>query len=255
MAISKQKIHYGVDAPGLVKGLFAIAAMALSTTLIATIPPWRSEIWAAVIALLAILCFGYSTSMGCYMVYTSKISKVCHRDALLDLIPWSGKETVLDVGCGRGVLLVAAAKRVPDGRVIGIDIWQAEDKSDNRPETPLINAEIEGVSSQVNVQTADMRSLPFQACSFDVVVSRWTIHNLSTASDRLQAIDEMVRVLKPGGHLLIVDIENQYEYLTQLEALKFQYIQQSSSRLSNLILKILTFDSFQPFTLTGHKPT
>jgi cyclopropane fatty-acyl-phospholipid synthase-like methyltransferase len=53
---------------------------------------------------------------------------------LLDRIEWTGQEEVLDVGCGRGLMLIGAAKRLTTGKATGIDIWQAEDLSGNRPE-------------------------------------------------------------------------------------------------------------------------
>jgi len=55
------------------------------------------------------------------------------------------------------------------------------------------------------VQTADITALPFPGGSFDVVTSALAIHNIPAARDRYRALDEAVRVLRPGGHLLIAD--------------------------------------------------
>jgi cyclopropane fatty-acyl-phospholipid synthase-like methyltransferase len=44
-----------------------------------------------------------------------------------------GDETVLDVGYGRGLHLIGAAKRLTTGKAPGVDIWQAEDLSGNLP--------------------------------------------------------------------------------------------------------------------------
>jgi cyclopropane fatty-acyl-phospholipid synthase-like methyltransferase len=74
------------------------------------------------------------------MVWSSKVGKLRERERLLDAVPWRGDETVLDVGCGRGLLLTAAARRIPDGKVIGVDIWQEVDQSGNRPEATWANA-------------------------------------------------------------------------------------------------------------------
>ena len=58
----------------------------------------------------------------------------------------------------------------------------------------------EGVSDRVAVETADMRNLPFADQTFDIVMSNWAVHNVGAESDRAQALCEMVRVLRPGGH-------------------------------------------------------
>src|SRR5262249_45970012 len=116
--------------------------------------------------------------MACWMIWDSKIGKVRDREKLLDRIPWSGAERVLDVGCGRGLLLIGAAKRLSAGGAVGIDLWQAEDLSGNRPEATLENAKIEGVADRVEVQTADMRKIPFPDATFDVILSCAAIHNL-----------------------------------------------------------------------------
>src|SRR5262249_35100229 len=130
------------------------------------------------------------------------------RERLLDNIRWTGAERVLDVGCGRGLMLIGAAKRLTTGNAVGVDIWQAQDLSCNKPEATLENARVEGVSDRVEVRTADMRQLPFPEDSFDVVVSCAAIHNLYEASDRAEAIGEIARVLKPGGRAVIDDIRH-----------------------------------------------
>jgi cyclopropane fatty-acyl-phospholipid synthase-like methyltransferase len=48
-------------------------------------------------------------------------------------VPWKGDEAVRDVGCGHGLMLVGAARRLTTGKATGIDIWQAEDLTGNRP--------------------------------------------------------------------------------------------------------------------------
>ena len=74
------------------------------------------------------------------MYFGSKYGKIAEREKLLKYIAWTGRERVLDVGCGRGLILVGAAKHLTTGHAVGIDIWQAEDLSGNRAEVPLGNA-------------------------------------------------------------------------------------------------------------------
>jgi ubiquinone/menaquinone biosynthesis C-methylase UbiE len=111
---------------------------------------------------------------------------------------------VLDLGCGRGAVLIAAARRVPRGRAVGVDLWSA-DQSGNRPEATRANAAAAGVADRVEVRTGDLTALPFPDHSFDVVTSAMAIHNIKSAEGRYRALDEAVRVLRPGGRLLIAD--------------------------------------------------
>ena len=135
------------------------------------------------------------------------------RDRLLDEIPWRGDETVLDVGCGNGILILSAAKRLTSGKGIGIDIW-TEGSGDNRPEVFRENAEIEGVADRVILQNEDARQLPYDDESFDVIISGLTMHHLGFDTDK--AMGEMTRVLKPGGWMAIYDEPSTIFYSAKL---------------------------------------
>src|SRR5262249_8760716 len=131
--------------------------------------------------------------MAAVMIYYSKVAKVRTREGFLDLVPWRGDETVLDVGCGRGLLLIGAARRLTTGKAVGVDLWQNVDLSGNRPEATLENARREGVAERVEVKDGDARQLPFADASFDVVVSGLALHNIPDAHGRAQAIREIAR--------------------------------------------------------------
>jgi len=135
------------------------------------------------------------------------------RDRLLDEIPWQGDEDVLDVGCGNGILLMGAAKRLTSGKGIGIDIW-TEGSGDNRPEIFLENAKIEGVADRVSLQNEDARQLPYADESFDVVISGLTVHHMGFDAEK--AMSEMTRVLKPGAWMAIYDEPSTVFYSTKL---------------------------------------
>jgi arsenite methyltransferase len=151
-------------------------------------------------------------------IRTTRVGKFeVWADILKNLI-LRGDETVLDMGCGRGAVLLAAAKLLPNGRAIGVDIWRA-DQTANARENTLRNAEIEGVADRVEVQTADITDLPFDDDSFDVIVSSLVVHNIPGADARAKAISEAARVLRPGGKLALVDIFYTNHYVRQLRAL------------------------------------
>ena len=105
-----------------------------------------------------------------------------------------------------------AAKLLPRGRAAGIDLWKTSDQSGNALEVTRRNAELERVAERVDLQTGDMRALPFEAESFDVVLSSLAIHNIPDTAGRAKAIDEAVRVLRRGGQVVIVDIGAAREY-------------------------------------------
>lgn len=166
---------------------FLYAGMALSMGLSALVP-----------ALLMVLYGGWG--------------KLAHRNRLLALVPWRGDEQVLDVGTGRGLLLVGAARRVPQGHVTGIDIWNAEDLSGNSVENAYANAEAEGMRGRVDIQHADARQMPFPDGSFDVVLSNLCLHNIPDKAGRRQACLEIARVLRPGGRAILSDFRSNEDY-------------------------------------------
>jgi ubiquinone/menaquinone biosynthesis C-methylase UbiE len=116
----------------------------------------------------------------------------------------AGNEQLLDLGCGRGAVLIEAARRLPSGRAVGADLW-SRDQSGNSPEATIANAAAAGVADRVEVHTADMTALPFADGSFDVVTSALAIHNIRSRQGRYRALDEAMRVLRPGGQLLVAD--------------------------------------------------
>jgi ubiquinone/menaquinone biosynthesis C-methylase UbiE len=100
-----------------------------------------------------------------------------------------------------------AAQRLTTGRATGVDLWRSVDQSGNSLEATRRNAVAEGVADHVELHTGDMTALPFEDGVFDVVLSSLAIHNISGAAGREKAIDEAVRVLRPGGRLMIADIQ------------------------------------------------
>src|SRR5881397_3280080 len=112
MTTPADKPDYGIDAPGVVRNLFIASGGGLAAYLTA-----RSGLWSGVVAHVGLSTTGLWAGLGCgimgvWMLYDSKIGKLKERDGLLDRIAWRGDESVLDVGCGRGLLLNAAAKRL-----------------------------------------------------------------------------------------------------------------------------------------------
>src|SRR5689334_14017570 len=115
---------------------------------------------------------------------------------------------------GLAVLYLVLA--IVTGRAVGVDLWRTVDQSGNSAEATRRNAVAEGVADRVEVHTGDMTALPFEDNSFDVVLSSMAIHNISGSAGRQKAISEAVRVLRPGGRLMILDVRGSRHYQAQL---------------------------------------
>lgn len=204
---------YGVDAPRVVitmlggGALAAIAGFALAPMA----APMAPTAWRAIIGTLRFGGLAW-VATGAMMLLSSRVGKLRLRDRVLDALSLSPDARVLDVGCGHGVLLIGAAKRVPNGGAVGVDLWSQRDQHDNSRDATLRNAEREGVRERVEVRDADMRALPFPDASFDAVVSSLAVHNVEGAEERARAIREMVRVLRPEGRIALVDIAHTSDY-------------------------------------------
>jgi hypothetical protein len=81
----------------------------------------------------------YFLSGSAGILFYRKVGKLQLAERLLDKLSWRGDERVLDAGCGRGLLTVAAARRVPNGSVVGLDVWNPGALSGNRAESVLEN--------------------------------------------------------------------------------------------------------------------
>ena len=108
--LATTRLDYGVDAPAVMRNLFLFGALCLLLAIFAPSPLHlgpvslvsRSFFWPA----------GFLIGEGLLFLLYVKVGKFRHRDFMLSLHPWRGDENVLDVGCGRGLLLAGAAKRI-----------------------------------------------------------------------------------------------------------------------------------------------
>jgi arsenite methyltransferase len=91
------------------------------------------------------------------------------------------------------------------------------------------------VMERVEIQDGDARQLPFPDHAFDVVVSSWALHNIYNKEERRKAICEIMRVLKPGGRIALMDIHHAPEYAQQLRESGFENVTLSGPRFTFLI--------------------
>ncbi|WP_274651054.1 class I SAM-dependent methyltransferase [Paenibacillus humicola] len=211
---------YGIDAPGVVRNL-ALAGAGAFLLAIAAFSSFPGRLHGLGLAIGFVFLIGFLVfeAEALYMIWSSKKGKFRERERLLELVKLQGGENVLDVGCGRGLVLNAAARRLTTGKAVGIDIWNKQDQSGNGPAATWANAKVEGVAERVEIVDGDARSMPFGDNEYDVVVSSLAIHNIRETEERYRALSEMMRVLKPGGRFAILDFQYVKEYAEGFERL------------------------------------
>ncbi len=213
MATSKPLTpNYGIDAPAVLRNLFLGGLICLAIALLS--PPWhfgnvsilaRSFFWPA----------GFLIGEGLLFLLYVKVGKLRHRDHILSLHAWRGDEQVLDVGCGRGLLLAGAAKHLTTGHATGIDLWSNVDMGGNSSAATQRNLELEGVAERCTILSVAAQEMTFPDGSFDVIVSNLCIHNIYDRPTRLAALRQIARVLAPGGTALISDYKRTREYAAE----------------------------------------
>jgi len=238
---------YGVDAPGVMRTFFLAGFACL---LFATLAPRivhigpvninvRSFFWPA----------GFLIGEGLLFLLYVKFGKFRHRDFMLGMYPWRGDESVLDVGCGRGLLLAGVAKRIAgrkgSGRATGIDIWSNTDMAGNSAAATEHNLQLEGVAHLCTLVSMPAQEMHFANASFDLVVSNLCLHNIYDRGARRRAVEQIARVLKPGGTAILSDYKLTGEYAFQLRELGFSVEKRRGSFLT----------TFPPLTvIIGRKP-
>ncbi|MEZ6053394.1 MAG: class I SAM-dependent methyltransferase [Planctomycetaceae bacterium] len=104
---------------------------------------------------------------------------------------------ILDVGCGPAVIAAELGRQFETATVVGID---ASPQRIEAAHANIVDA------PNVSVQIGDAHALPFEDESFDFVVCRFLMEYLP---DKALAVQEMKRVLKPGGRLFLQDLDGQ----------------------------------------------
>ncbi|GAA2520154.1 SAM-dependent methyltransferase [Winogradskya humida] len=116
-------------------------------------------------------------------------------DLVVSQLRLGPRDRLLDIGCGVGVPAIRAA-HMYDADVVGIanSEWQVEEAQ--------LRVKQHGVRAHVTIEFGDANALKYPDASFDAVLA---FQSLQHAEDRSRWLDEMFRVLRPGGQVVIVD--------------------------------------------------
>ena len=129
------------------------------------------------------------------------VDKTWRRRALKYIVPDSGQLSVMDLACGTGDFSIAIARRMKEndvkGKVTGVDL------SEGMLEVMKEKIAAEGLGNVVSAEVGDGEALHFAGGSFDRVTIAFGIRNFE---DKEAGLKEMLRVLKHGGRLVILEL-------------------------------------------------
>lgn len=131
--------------------------------------------------------------------YQSKI-----HDLMVAKMNWNGEGKILDIGTGSGALIIKFAKTFPKSCLTGIDYWGGNWEYSKAQCQQ--NAEIEGVYNRIEFIKASAAVLPFKDALFDLLVSCLTFHEVKDKSNKTEVLKEALRVLKPSGEFIFLDL-------------------------------------------------
>jgi arsenite methyltransferase len=203
--------RYGVDAPFVPALLGGLGLALLVLALVTLLAGGASAGWPLAALVWELVVGGYLLASAASYLFTTLHGRYAVWAEIVEGLWLRGSDRVLDMGCGRGAVLLLVAGRLRSGRAVGLDQWAGTDRPGSADATRA-NAVAEGVSDRVDLCTGDMTAIPFADGEFDVVVSSLAIHTIPSPEGRAAAVAEAVRVLRPGGRLALVDFRHLHDY-------------------------------------------
>jgi SAM-dependent methyltransferase len=161
----------------------------------------RGNSWALVPAVIIgglVVWGGVTTAIGSMSWYRTGLDR-----RLIDVARAGTTCRVLNAFCGTGSLAVSFGKTMSSGEVVATDRWRPRKRVPDPAQRTRDNIRIEGVGHIVRVQEADPLALPFKAGYFNAVGSRYGISGVR--KDRQKVLLETLRVMKPGGRLVLAE--------------------------------------------------
>jgi SAM-dependent methyltransferase len=208
----------------------------------------------------------YSSFLSPLYLYASLKGKFSLWDDLLADIPDDTfRRPTLDVGCGRGMVLlkvaerkrrIAAAPAPPDAPAAGdvppaygIDIFNSADQTGNAPSATYKNVAAVGVLDLAVLHTADFTArLPFADGAFALVTASLSLHNVGKEG-RAKGVREVARVCAPGGRVVVVELYGYISgYAEVLKELGWKDIQVKTGGLQ------VMFGTWPSQIMTAQKP-
>jgi len=233
-------------------GHLVITALALAFWLAGRTRKWSK---APMIAIGAVLLWSVAAFFVARFAFNANGRSALPTETFLA----SGTGRVLDMGAGTGRSTLMVLEARPKTTVVALDLF-AESYQRHFGDGPsgeqrlLSNLQAAGMEQRVEIQTGDMRKLPFEAATFDAVVSAYAIDHLGREGIAA-SLGEAERVLKPGGEFLLMVVTKEFwmtftfgplllhggprspeQWAGLLEAAEFQVVEQGTRPMTLYVL-------------------
>ncbi|MCP4745008.1 MAG: class I SAM-dependent methyltransferase [Desulfobacteraceae bacterium] len=165
---------------------------------------------------LATAVYGILTTAGWALArYVIPGNRVTVARQIIRGLKLKGSEQILDVGSGRGLYAIEAAKKLTTGQVKAIDIWDSKSiknvafhhklsqPTGNTIDNAMQNATREGVAPKIEFRNMDAAHLEYADESFDIVICGFIIGHLWQSQDKV--LKEIKRVLKYNARIVLID--------------------------------------------------
>ena len=201
----EEKPKYGWYVKNLIIGFNIIGLIGLSAFFYGILIDGITQIILIISGLAVVLVFLWP-GIGMIMMNLlllrkmPKINLVARMKALDEI----ENPQILDVGCGTGRTAIRIAKELKNGgHLYGVDIYSKLAISGNALDTVQNNARIEKIEDKTTFQYGSATDIPFEKNRFDIVNVSSVLHEVHNPNGQDKAMQELYRVLKPGGYLYL----------------------------------------------------
>lgn len=158
------------------------------------------------------------------------------RRALISQLGVKPGYQVLDLGCGTGTLSIVMKQSCPDAEVVGMD---ADRKILDRAASKALRAGL-----NLSLEQGMAAALPYANNAFDRVVCSLVLHHLTRGNKR-RTLEEVFRVLRPGGELHVADFGKPHNATMSLVSLVIRYFEEASDNIQGLLPEMFRHAGFR----------